>query len=347
MSEHNKTESLGVGADHKYTFCDEPHPDGVLRCHRRAGHTEAADPAERAHEASWVSGDPCFWGEGAAEAKEAQAAKEELWRVRRALETADFDWRLKAQPGQRPPDTAWSLWMVLGGRGSGLTRTGAEQVRTWSKDPEARIAIVGRAPRDALDGMARMVWTVAPPTVKPVLSKSEIRFPSGARGFVLGADQVTAGPSYTHAWVDDLTLFEDAEKVWRDLRLCVRGPLVVTAHPNVEAPGDALLRDLVLNQASVVTRVGPGSPFDPTGKINPNAKPVTYPKVLSALKDAVAQEVAKDISERRKPVGVFVGHTEGGALVATTEGLLRNAREDASEEDDFDRIQAEWLKAKR
>ena len=72
---------------------------------------------------------------------------------------------------------------------------------------------------------------------------------------------MTAGPSYTHAWVDDLTLFEDAEKVWRDLRLCVRGPLVVTAHPSVEAPGDALLRDLVLNQASVVTRVGLGNPF--------------------------------------------------------------------------------------
>ena len=98
-----------------------------------------------------------------------------------------YNWHANATAGQLPPPGRWSLWVVLGGRGSGLTRTGAEKVRAWSKDPEARIAIVGSKPED----MWRMIWTVTPPAVKPVLvtSKSEIRFPSGARGFVLGPDR--------------------------------------------------------------------------------------------------------------------------------------------------------------
>lgn len=170
-----------------------------------------------------------------------------------------YNWHANATAGQLPPPGRWSLWVVLGERGSGLTRTGAEQVRIWAQEPDARIAIVGRTPRDALDGMARMVWTVAPPSSKPVLvtSKSEIRFASGARAFVLGADEVITGPSFTHAWVDDLALFDDAYEVWQRLRMCVRGgpgQTIVTAHPKAGAPGSGLLWMLVQNEADAITR---------------------------------------------------------------------------------------------
>ena len=48
-----------------------------------------------------------------------------------------FDWRarwlLKAHKFQlEPTGTAWSIWLMLGGRGSGKTRTSAETVGWWA-----------------------------------------------------------------------------------------------------------------------------------------------------------------------------------------------------------------------
>ncbi len=46
------------------------------------------------------------------------------------------DWAVFARPDQLPPQTGrdgapWRAWLVLGGRGAGKTRTGAEWVRGW------------------------------------------------------------------------------------------------------------------------------------------------------------------------------------------------------------------------
>src|SRR6185436_8929391 len=38
-------------------------------------------------------------------------------------------WLLRANPAQLPPDGAWRVWLLMGGRGAGKTRTGAEWVR--------------------------------------------------------------------------------------------------------------------------------------------------------------------------------------------------------------------------
>ena len=38
-------------------------------------------------------------------------------------------WRFWARPDQLPPAGEWSSWMLLGGRGAGKTRAGAEWVR--------------------------------------------------------------------------------------------------------------------------------------------------------------------------------------------------------------------------
>ena len=41
----------------------------------------------------------------------------------------DHDWRSIARPEQLPPDGLWTIWVYLGGRGTGKTRSGAESVR--------------------------------------------------------------------------------------------------------------------------------------------------------------------------------------------------------------------------
>ena len=64
-------------------------------------------------------------------------------------------WLLHGRPDQRPPACArnglpWTVWLVLGGRGAGKTRTGAEWVQgmalghpDFSEPPAGRIALVG------------------------------------------------------------------------------------------------------------------------------------------------------------------------------------------------------------
>src|SRR5256885_2122697 len=47
----------------------------------------------------------------------------------------------------------WTTWLILGGRGAGKTRAGAEWVRAQAADPRARIALIGDTERDVRDVM--------------------------------------------------------------------------------------------------------------------------------------------------------------------------------------------------
>src|SRR5262249_38085281 len=64
------------------------------------------------------------------------------------------DFSVFAHNHQLPPEFAsngepWTTWLILGGRGSGKTRAGAEWVRaTALNDPKARIALLGETERD-------------------------------------------------------------------------------------------------------------------------------------------------------------------------------------------------------
>jgi len=52
----------------------------------------------------------------------------------------------------------WTTWLILGGRGSGKTRAGAEWVRAAALgDPRARIALLGETERDTREVMVEGV----------------------------------------------------------------------------------------------------------------------------------------------------------------------------------------------
>jgi hypothetical protein len=53
----------------------------------------------------------------------------------------------RARPGQRPPEGDWRVFLLLGGRGAGKTRTAAELVRHWVESGSARrIGLIGADP---------------------------------------------------------------------------------------------------------------------------------------------------------------------------------------------------------
>jgi phage terminase large subunit-like protein len=71
-----------------------------------------------------------------------------------------YDWHTWARPNQLQPQTPpegvpWYVWMLLGGRGMGKTKTGAETLREWAEatqkgEPE-RFAIIGQTAADVRD----------------------------------------------------------------------------------------------------------------------------------------------------------------------------------------------------
>ena len=77
------------------------------------------------------------------------------------------DWAAWARADQLPPQHAqnglpWTVWLVLGGRGAGKTRTGAEWVRglalgrkPFSDRPVERIALVGETHNDVREVINR------------------------------------------------------------------------------------------------------------------------------------------------------------------------------------------------
>jgi hypothetical protein len=46
------------------------------------------------------------------------------------VEALYWHWPFWARPDQLPPESDWTSWLMLGGRGAGKTRAGAEWVRT-------------------------------------------------------------------------------------------------------------------------------------------------------------------------------------------------------------------------
>src|ERR687894_724907 len=65
------------------------------------------------------------------------------------LQKANCGWVPWARQDQLPPDGDWTTWLMLGGRGAGKTRAGAEWVKALAlglppfRAPVGRIALVG------------------------------------------------------------------------------------------------------------------------------------------------------------------------------------------------------------
>lgn len=173
-----------------------------------------------------------------------------------------------AHAHQLPPEGAWRSWVILGGRGAGKTRAGAEWVRAQVEG--ARPMWTGRAKRLALIGetfdQAREVMifgdsgimACSPPDRKPrwVASRRCLVWPNGAEAMVFSAydPESLRGPQFDGAWVDELAKWPKARETWDMLQFGLRlgdDPRVcVTTTPrNVD-----VLKELLALPSTVVTR---------------------------------------------------------------------------------------------
>jgi phage terminase large subunit-like protein len=142
-----------------------------------------------------------------------------------------------ALPHQLPPGGDWKTWVIMGGRGAGKTRAGAEWVRSQVEGRKARRPRPrppgGAGGRDAGPGAARSwcwakaaSWPVRRPTAgrKWIASRNILEWPNGARAQLFSAHDPEAlrGPQFDAAWADELAKWPKAQRTWDQLQFGLR-----------------------------------------------------------------------------------------------------------------------------
>ncbi|MCB9993430.1 MAG: DNA-packaging protein [Hyphomicrobiaceae bacterium] len=123
------------------------------------------------------------------------------------------DWRTWARPEQLPPEGDWLTWLLLGGRGSGKTRAGAEWVQelAWSDPPVTPIALVAETLNQAqsvmVEGVSGILNT-GQQDRRPKFDagRNALIWPNGTVARLMSASQPESfrGPQFAAAWCDDL-----------------------------------------------------------------------------------------------------------------------------------------------
>ena len=182
-------------------------------------------------------------------------------------------WDIWARRDQLPPLRAqnggeWTQWLILGGRGAGKTRAGAEWVRGvalglsgFARKPARRIALVGETMADVRDVMVEGVSGILAahgryerPTFEP--SRRRLTWPNGAIAQLYSAEDPESlrGPQFECAWLDELAKWRHDQECFDmlqfGLRLGAHPRQVITTTPRPSA----LIKRLMIDGRSAVTR---------------------------------------------------------------------------------------------
>ncbi len=183
------------------------------------------------------------------------------------------DWQVWARDDQLPPTTtaaggAWRVWLILGGRGAGKTRAGAEWVRAKAlgipplgSSPARRIALVGETLADVrrvmIEGVSGLL-AIHGDGERPELevSKSQLIWPNGAIAQMFSAEDPDSlrGPQFDAAWCDELAKWRYAEETWDMLQFGMRlgeSPTIAVTTTPRPMP---LLKSIMGDQATAITR---------------------------------------------------------------------------------------------
>ena len=172
-----------------------------------------------------------------------------------------------AMEHQLPPEGDWTNWIIMGGRGAGKTRAGAEWVRAQMEGDKPldtgrcrRMALVGETidqVREVMIFGESGIMACSPPDRRPdwQASRKRLIWPNGAVAQVFSAHEPEGlrGPQFDGAWVDELAKWKKARETWDMLQFGLR----LGEHPQVcitTTPRNVgVLKDLVRQDSTVVT----------------------------------------------------------------------------------------------
>jgi phage terminase large subunit-like protein len=182
----------------------------------------------------------------------------------------EWDWEgVWARDDQLLPAGQFSTWLLMGGRGFGKTRAGAEAVRqliAHAREP-GRVAFIGPTAADVRDVMVEGVTgilAVSPPWFRPKYepSKRRLTWPNGWVGGLFSAEEPDRlrGPQHHLAWCEEVGAWESGGakrsglETWDMMRLGLRlgrAPLAIAG--TTPKPTD-LMRKLLKTPRTLVTR---------------------------------------------------------------------------------------------
>ncbi len=141
-----------------------------------------------------------------------------------------------ALPHQLPPEGEWRSWVIMGGRGAGKTRAGAEWVRAQVEGARPldagrarRVALVGETYDQVRDVMVfgeSGILACSPPDRRPRWKATERKlvWPNGAeaQAFSAADPEALRGPQFDAAWADELAKWKKAGDAWDMLQFALR-----------------------------------------------------------------------------------------------------------------------------
>jgi phage terminase large subunit-like protein len=189
-----------------------------------------------------------------------------------ALENLPPDWVValgrdfvsRAHWHQLPPDGDWTTWLMIGGRGAGKTRAGAEWVRSLVSGgrPQARrVALIGETEHDVREVMIEgpsglLALRGLGQRPKWISSRRRLEWDNGAVAYAFSAEDPESlrGPQFDAAWCDELAKWRHADATFDmlqfGLRLGKRPRQVITTTPR-PIP---LIKRLIADPQTAVTR---------------------------------------------------------------------------------------------
>jgi len=159
-------------------------------------------------------------------------------------------------------------WLVLGGRGAGKTRAGAEWVKFLAighLDPVVRrcqrIAIVAPTFDEARmvmiegsSGLMAVHHDRERPRFEP--SKRTITWENGTVAQIFSAEEPDGlrGPQFDAAWCDEMAKWKQGEKAWMNVQMALRLGEVPHAVITTTPRPTKLVRELINDAATVISR---------------------------------------------------------------------------------------------
>lgn len=191
-----------------------------------------------------------------------------------------YAWQAWARPDQvAPTGDKWLTWLLLGGRGAGKTRTGAEFIRAEVKSGAGLIGMVAPTAADARDimveGPSGLLKVCGPrdvdykgnflgcPRYEP--SKRRVTWFNGARATLFSAEEPDRlrGPQHNAVWADELAAWVYLRETWDMIQFGLRIPYPTGRQPKqcvTTTPRPlALIRELIKAKN---TRVSRASTYD-------------------------------------------------------------------------------------
>jgi phage terminase large subunit-like protein len=151
------------------------------------------------------------------------------------------DWPQFVHHHQKPPALAgsgkpWTTWLILGGRGAGKTRAGAEWVRglalgdrEYTDRAVGRIALIGETEHDVREVMIEGVSGLLAAhnrRERPIWipSRRRLQWSNGAVAEAFSAEDPESlrGPQFGAAWADEIAKWRHADATFDMLQLGLR-----------------------------------------------------------------------------------------------------------------------------